>query len=137
VEAIRLLDQIDKEERLNEQKLLEHQKELAAEIHLRRQSRIATKDAQTPLALADLRHTDAAHLIAERIDLSQEDLEKRFALALSQQEEFYVSGRDKGLNADLIVAIEIARLAVDRGRTSGERTAALHNLAVSLATHLE
>ena len=139
MEAIRLLDQIDKEERLNEQKLLEHQKELAAEIHLRRQSRIATKDAQDSLALAlaDLRHTDAAHLIAERIDLSQEDLEKRFALALSQQEEFYVSGRDKGLNADLIVAIEIARLAVDRGRTSGERTAALHNLAVSLATHLE
>jgi hypothetical protein len=58
-------------------------------------------------------------------------------LALSQQDEFYVSGRDKGLNADLIVAIEIARLAVDRGRASGERTAALHNLAVSLATHLE
>jgi hypothetical protein len=118
---------------------LNTKRRLAAEIHLRRQSRIATKDAQTPLALAlaDLRHADAAHLIAERIDLSQEDLEKRFALALSQQEEFYVSGRDKGLNADLIVAIEIARLAVDRGRTSGERTAALHNLAVSLATHLE
>ena len=96
-----------------------------------------TRRTPLALALADLRHTDAAHLIAERIDLSQEDLEKRFALALSQQEEFYVSGRDKGLNADLIVAIEIARLAVDRGRTSGERTAALHNLAVSLATHLE
>ena len=72
MEEIRLLDQIDKEERLNEQKLLEHQKELAAEIHLRRQSRIATKDAQLPsLSLSpDLRHADATHLIAERIDLS-------------------------------------------------------------------
>jgi hypothetical protein len=103
VEAVRLLDQIDKEERLNEQKLLEHKKELSAEIHVRRQSRIATKDAQIPPALANLRHADAAHLIAERIDLSEEDLEKRFALTLSQQEEFYVSGRDWGLNADLIV----------------------------------
>ena len=131
-EAIRLLDEIDKEERLNEQKLLDHQKELAAEIHLRRQSRIATKEAQIPLALAGLRHADAAHLIAERIDLSEEDLEKRSALMRSQQREFHVRGRDQGLNADLLVSIEIARLTVGRARNSDERGTAINDLAVSL-----
>jgi tetratricopeptide (TPR) repeat protein len=133
-EAIRLLDEIDKEERNDEQKLLEHQKELVAEIHLRRQSRIATKDAQIPLALATLRHADAAHLIAERIDLSEENLEKRFALMWSQRNEFYVRGRNQGLNADLIVSVEMARLIVNRSRNSNERGAAIDNLAVSLST---
>ena len=131
--AIRLLEEIDTEERRAEQRLLEHQKEIAAEIHLRRQGRIATKDAQISLALASLRHVDAARLIAERIDLSREDVEKRFEVMRSQQSEFYVKGRDKGLNAHLVVSIEIARLIVDRARNSDERGAAANDLAVSLA----
>ena len=113
--------EIDKEERNSEQALAEHQKEIAAEIHLRRQSRIATKEAQISIALASLSHADAAQLIAERIDLSEEDLEKRFELIRSQHSEFYVEVVTKGLNADLIVSIEIARLTVDRARNSDER----------------
>jgi hypothetical protein len=35
-EAIRLPDEIDTEERRAEQRLLEHQKEIAAEMHMRR-----------------------------------------------------------------------------------------------------
>ena len=52
----------------------------------------------------------------------------------SQQDEFYVKGRDKGLNADLVVSIEIARLIVDRARNSDERGAAANDLAISLST---
>src|SRR5208337_5683838 len=103
------------------------------EIHLRRQGRIATKDAQISLALASLRHVDAARLIVERVELSQEDVEKRFELMRSQRNEFYVRGRDKGLNADLVVSIEIARLIVDRARNSDERGTAANDLALSLA----
>jgi hypothetical protein len=73
-EAIRLLDEIDTEERRAEQRLLEHQEEIAADIHLRRQGRVATKDAQISLALASLHHADAARLIAERINFSGSSL---------------------------------------------------------------
>jgi hypothetical protein len=72
-------------------------------------------------------------LIIERVDLSQEDVEKRFELMRSQQDEFYVRGRDKGLNADLVVSTEIARLIVDRARNSDERRTAANDLAISLS----
>ena len=79
-EASRLLARIDQEERQSELALLAHQQEIAAELHLRRQGRIATKDAQIPLALASLRHAEAARLLAERIDLVEDDRDRRFAL---------------------------------------------------------
>ena len=130
--AIRLLEQIDQEELHSEQKLLEHQQEIASEILLRRQGRIATKDAQIPLALASLRHAEGARLIAERIDLSEEDGEQRFQMMRSQRDEFCVRGSDEGLNADLLVSIEIARINMDRARGSGQRGVAANDLGVSL-----
>jgi tetratricopeptide (TPR) repeat protein len=133
-EAGRLLDQIDQEEQLAEQRLLDHQREIAAEIHLRRQGRVATKDAQISLALAGLRHADAARLIAERIDLLEDDAEKRFERMRSQWDDFYVRGRDKGLNADLLVSIEIAHQTLDRATNSGERGNAQNDLGISLST---
>jgi tetratricopeptide (TPR) repeat protein len=133
-EAVRLLNEIDDEELENEQRLLENQRALAAEIHRSRQSRIATKGAKISLALADLRYREAAQLIAERIDLSEEDLGKRLALLSSEFMGFYERGRDKGLNADLQVAIEIARLALLRARDSDERGSTQNNLGNALST---
>jgi hypothetical protein len=133
-EAVRLLNEIDAEEVENERRLLQQRRGLATEIQRIRQSRIATKDAQIPLALAGLRHQEAARLIAERIDLSEEDPGERLALLRSEFMGFYKKGRNKGLNADLKVAIEIARLALPRARDSDERGLAQNNLANALST---
>ena len=113
-EAFRLLNEIDAEELENEERLLRQQRDVTAEIQQTRQSRIATKDAQIPLALASLRHQEAARLIAVRIDLSEEDPGRRFELLSSEFDGFYERGRDKGLNTDLQVAIEIAREALKK-----------------------
>ena len=133
-EAVRILDEIDGEELENERRLLENQRVLVAEIQRSRQSRIATKDIQIPFALAGLRHRDAARLITEKIDLSEQDPRKRLALLSSEFVDFYERGRDKGLNADLQVAIEIARLALLRARDSDERGSTQNNLGTALST---
>jgi tetratricopeptide (TPR) repeat protein len=133
-EAVRLLNEIDAEELENERRLLEQQRAITAEIQRSRQSRIATKEAQIPLAFADLRHREAARLIAERIDLSEEDPGKRLALLSSEFMDFYERGRDRGLNADLQAAIEIARLALPRARDSDERGSTQNNLGNALST---
>jgi tetratricopeptide (TPR) repeat protein len=56
------------------------------------------------------------------------------AVACIRQDEFYVRGRDRGLDADLVVSIEIARLIIDRSRNSDGRRIAANDLAVSLST---
>jgi tetratricopeptide (TPR) repeat protein len=133
-EATRLLEEIDAEEKNAEARLAEHRREIEAEFRLRREGRIATKDAQISLALAALRHADAARFIAEQVDLAEEDPAKRFTMLRKVQDDFYVRGRDKGLNADLIVSVETGRIVVARATNAGQRGMALNDLAVSLTT---
>jgi tetratricopeptide (TPR) repeat protein/pimeloyl-ACP methyl ester carboxylesterase len=63
-----------------------------------------------------------------------DDAAARFAALRDRHNEFYVRGRDKGINFDLLVAIEIARLAVTAARDAQERGAALNDLGNALTT---
>ena len=58
----------------------------------------------------------------------------RFAALRKRQQEWYESGRDKGLNFDLQVSIEIARLLVKSANGPDETGSVLINLGLALAT---
>ncbi|MEN3793142.1 tetratricopeptide repeat protein [Fulvimarina sp. MAC3] len=75
----------------------------------------------------------AAKYLLRNLDLETAEAE-RFDALRRLQEEWYVRGRDKGLNFDLEVSIELARLSVDEGAHPDQRGAALNNLAISLLT---
>ena len=127
-EVIRLLGEIDSHEMEAERRLMEHQQEVAAELHLRRLSRIATKEAQISAALAGLQSVDAAQLVMQLVELREQKPDKRLELLLIEIEKYSTRGQDKGLNADLMVAIEIARIVVQRARNRIERGIALWRL---------
>ncbi len=55
-----------------------------------------------------------------------------FAALRKLQDDWYVSGRDRGLNLDLEISIEIARLNFDRAIGPDERGNALNDLGISL-----
>jgi tetratricopeptide (TPR) repeat protein len=56
----------------------------------------------------------------------------RFKAMRKRQDEWYISGRDKGLNFDLQVSIEAARLLVNSASGSDETWTALNDLGVAL-----
>jgi tetratricopeptide (TPR) repeat protein len=58
----------------------------------------------------------------------------RFAALRERQAAFYVSGRDKGINFDLLVATEIARLVLASAQGTEQRGDALNDLGVVLRT---
>ncbi len=76
----------------------------------------------------------AARRIARKLALESPDPTRRFAALRAEQDDWYVRGRDKGLNFDLEVSIDLARIAHDHARDPDERGAALNDLAVSLWT---
>jgi tetratricopeptide (TPR) repeat protein len=61
-----------------------------------------------------------------------DDAASRFAELRKRQDTFHVRGRDKGINFDLLVAIEIARLALVLARGKDERGNALNDLGIAL-----
>jgi tetratricopeptide (TPR) repeat protein/pimeloyl-ACP methyl ester carboxylesterase len=61
-----------------------------------------------------------------------DDASARFAALRERQDTFHVRGRDKGINLDLGVAIEIARLALVAARGADERGTALNDLGLAL-----
>jgi tetratricopeptide (TPR) repeat protein len=75
----------------------------------------------------------AAQRVARIVALEHPDASARFAALRERQDAFYVRGRDKGINFDLLVAIEIARLALAADSTD-ERGIALDDLGIALWT---
>ncbi|MEF2547079.1 hypothetical protein VQ045_07900 [Aurantimonas sp. E1-2-R+4] len=74
----------------------------------------------------------AAKRLVRILDLETAEAD-RFAALRRLQDEWYVRGRDKGLNLDLDVSIELARIAVERATNSDERGGAMNNLGAALA----
>jgi tetratricopeptide (TPR) repeat protein len=130
--TIHLVNTIEGEERHFEQAILAQKADTTTEIDRYRLYRAGTKELQISLALLDLRFACAATLIAERIALLEDDVDVRFELLRAQQDDFYVKGRDRGLNVDLIVSIEVGRLALSRAWNGADRVTALNDLAISL-----
>ncbi len=73
--------------------------------------RILNEGARLDMLRRDFRA--AAKRFARVIDLENPDSSDRLAAMRAKQDEFYVLGRDKGLNAALEVAIELARLELE------------------------
>ena len=98
-------------------------------------------EAQKGIALleaglrADILRRDpasAAQRIAKKIEIETPDPTQRFAALRRTQEAWYVRGRDKGLNFDMEVSGDLARIAQACARGADERGMALNDLAVSL-----
>jgi tetratricopeptide (TPR) repeat protein len=87
-----------------------------------------------------------ARLIAQKIDLDLDEMAHRFEAMSETQQEFYRRGRDKGLNFDLEVSTELARMMSLSAVNSEVRWGCLNNLGTALQelgakesrnTHLE
>ena len=75
-----------------------------------------------------------AKYLARQLTLETPDASQRFAELRAVQDEYYVRGRDKGINLDLAISIALARQSQRIAKTQDERDAALNDLAISLQT---
>jgi tetratricopeptide (TPR) repeat protein len=74
----------------------------------------------------------AARRIAAAVDLEHPDPEARFAALRQRQDALYLEGRDKGINASLEVAIEIARIEAERANNPEQQGIARNDLGNAL-----
>jgi tetratricopeptide (TPR) repeat protein len=74
----------------------------------------------------------AAERIARIVELEQPDVSIRFAALRRKHDEYFVEGRDKGVNASLEVAIELARLELETAQDADERGDAFSDLGQAL-----
>ena len=74
----------------------------------------------------------AADRIARIVELEEPDAADRFGALRRKQDEYYVEGRDKGINGLLEVSIELARLALKAAPDADERGAAENDLGNAL-----
>ncbi|MBP7001084.1 tetratricopeptide repeat protein [Amaricoccus sp.] len=85
---------------------------------------------------ADLLRRDArsaARRIVQRIEIETPDPASIFDALRRERDEWYVRGRDKALNLDLDVSIELARLSVGRAKDRDQTGAGLNKLGHALA----
>jgi tetratricopeptide (TPR) repeat protein len=78
--------------------------------------------------------SSAGRRVEHIVGLQHSEHIDRFAALRAHQDEWYVRGRDRGVNFDLEVAIEIARLTRPLSANPGERGTALNELGIALAT---
>lgn len=130
--AEHLLAEIDEKEAANLARLLAHDREVAAEIAVRRAELAKTKRARADAAFTRLDWTETARFLVEAIDLEQEEAQARFEAILNAQNDYHERGRDAGINAALEVAILLAREAHARAGDRDQRGAALNTLGNAL-----
>ncbi len=93
--------------------------------------RILSEGARQDILRRDFRA--AAERVARIVEIDQPDASARFAALRAKQDEHYVEGRDRAVNASLEVAIELARLEVEAARNADERGVAGNDLGTALA----
>jgi tetratricopeptide (TPR) repeat protein len=76
----------------------------------------------------------AAERHARMVELENPDSSRRFAALRARQREIFTEGRDKGVNASLEVAIELARLELKAALDADQRGAAGNDLGNALQT---
>ena len=77
---------------------------------------------------------EAAARFVKIVELETLDVSQRFESLRALQDEWYVRGRDRGLNLDLRISIEIALFVLDAASERQERGTALVDLATALST---
>lgn len=76
----------------------------------------------------------AARKIAQGVYLNEPDPSRRFAALRKEQDVWYKRGRDQGINLDLDVSIELARLSLAIAEGNDQRGSAWNNLGNALQT---
>jgi tetratricopeptide (TPR) repeat protein len=94
--------------------------------------RIQSEGARQDILRRDFRA--AAERYARIVELENPDVSARFAALRAKQGEFYVEGSDKGVNALLEVAIELARFELEAARDTDEKGSAVNDLGIALQT---
>jgi tetratricopeptide (TPR) repeat protein len=74
----------------------------------------------------------AARRVQRIVALEHLDDASRFQVMRERQDAFYERGRDKGVNFDLLIAIEIARIALGSAKDALQRGATLNDLGEAL-----
>ena len=128
----RLVEEIDQIEQDDFGRSEKRLREAEGEVKARRDGLIRTKQLKRDTALATLRIVEATKAIVEIIDLETLDHAARANEYNQAWTEWYERGRDKGLNLDLAVAIEIARLSAMSAAKSGSASVALIQLGNTL-----
>ena len=76
----------------------------------------------------------AARRVQRIVALEHPDDASRFQAMRERQDTFYARGRDKGVNSDLLIAIEIARIVFHAAQDAQQRGEALNDLGNALWT---
>ena len=92
--------------------------------------RILSEGARQDILRRDFRAAAERH--ARIVELEHPDASTQFAALRAKQDEFYVEGRDKGANALLEVAIELARFELKAARDADEKGSAGNDLGIAL-----
>ncbi|MFS8038725.1 hypothetical protein ACI7BZ_17510 [Xanthobacter sp. AM11] len=106
-----LLADIDTKEDAAVVRLLAHQKEVAAEITLRRAEQASTKRARADLAFTRLDWKETARLLVEAVELEVEGEEERCSALVALSAAYLEHGTLTTVNPALEVAILVARRA--------------------------
>ncbi|MCB1832465.1 MAG: tetratricopeptide repeat protein, partial [Geminicoccaceae bacterium] len=119
----------------NDGKIDEELAAMDAEDERRRAERMRLFDKGLAQAILARNATSACRFVVARFDLeAPDDPAQRFNALRTLLEEWYERGRDKGLNFDLEVAIELARTTTTRASNADERGAAANFLGIALQT---
>ena len=94
--------------------------------------RILSEGARQDTLRRDFRA--AAERYARIVELENANPSVRFEALRAKADEFFVEGRDKGVNVSLAIAIELARLTLVAARNVDERGAASNDLGNALQT---
>ncbi len=105
-----------------------------AEEERRAAARLKLLDTGIRQAILTRSVDDAAAFLVEKTDRETADPAQRFNALRTVQDEWYESGRDKGLAFDLEVSIALALASLDRAQDADERGATQNNLGNALQT---
>ena len=93
-------------------------------------ARILSEGARQDMLRRDFRA--AAERLARIVEIEEPDAAKQFGALRRKRDEYYVEGRDKGSNASLEVAIELAFLELRAARGGSQRGVAGNDLGAAL-----
>ncbi len=130
-----IIEEIDRIEQGDFERGEKKLRETEAELKSLRNSLVSTKKLKRDTALATFRVVEAAKAIIEIIDLEILDAKARTAAYNHTWKKWYARGRGKWLNLNVGVAVEVARISLERTKHGGSKEAeALSRLGIALTT---
>ena len=106
----------------------------AEQREIPKRSRLTLLEAGIAQDILRRNASSAAHVVSRQTVAIEhpDDAYARFEALRKRQDEFYVEGRDKGVNFSLEIAIEIARLSVAAAHDADQRGSTLNDFGLAL-----